>query len=70
MSNKVTLKGFESRIFLETLLYMKIIRTECLPILDYAEGGLKAGMGENNVSQQDIIQQNIIKEILCHWEIL
>ena len=51
VANKVTLKEIVNRAFLETMFFLKIIRSECTSILDYAEVMARAGIGLINVGQ-------------------
>lgn len=58
---KVTLKGM---VFLETMVFLSIIHSECLSLLGYAEGMAKTDIGIMN------LQQEIFKAILLYQRIL
>lgn len=45
------------------VFFLSIIQTECLCLLDYAEGVARTGIGLMNADQQ-----GKIKVTLCHWE--
>lgn len=59
VASMATLKGIVNRALLETL-FLCIIQTESLSLLDYA----KAGIGPINRSQQ-----GTVKVMLYHWKI-
>ena len=51
VANKVILKEIVDREFLETVLFLRIIRSECPFLPNYVESMAKAGIGLMNVDQ-------------------
>ena len=45
LANKITLKGTVNKIFLETMLFLSIIHSECFSHKDYVEGMVKKKIG-------------------------
>lgn len=63
IANKVTSKGIIHREFLETMIFVSIIHSECRVLLYYVEAVSKADTGLTKIGQR-----RILKVVLCHQE--